>query len=157
MKFSKYLLTAFLLLFVVNISAVERTTLIVDMRDGSHATVALLEQPTITFEGDMMTIVSSKSTMEFKRADVKRYRFHRREITSVEDQPVVLSQATIAENTVYISGVADGTVVTVYTTSGTAVCSGIAAGDECVVSLDSFPCGLYIVTYNDTTIKFFKR
>ena len=157
MKFLKYLLTAFLLLFVVNISAVERTTLIVDMRDGSHATVALLEQPTITFDGEMMKIVSTRSTIEFKRTDVKRYRFHRREITSVEDQPVASPQATIAENTVYISGVADGTVVTVYTTSGTAVCSGIASGEECTVSLDSLPSGLYIVIYNDTTIKFFKR
>ena len=157
MKFSKYLLTAFLLLFVVNVSAVERTTLVVDMRDGSHATVQLLEKPTITFEGDMMTIVSSKSTMEFKRTDVKRYRFFRHSTNSVEDQPVVLPQATIAENSVSISGIADGTTVTVYTISGTAVCSGIATGEECTVSLDLLPSGLYIVTYNDTTIKFFKR
>ena len=157
MRFLKHFFTVSLLLVAVKLSAIEHTTLVVDMRDGSHATVQLLEKPTITFEGDMMTIVSSKSTMEFKRTDVKRYRFFRHSTNSVEDQPVVLPQATIAENSVSISGIADGTTVTVYTISGTAVCSGIATGEECTVSLDLLPSGLYIVTYNDTTIKFFKR
>ena len=157
MKISKYLLTVFLLLFVVNVSAVERTTLIVDMRDGSCATVTLLEQPTITFEGEMMKIVSQRSKMEFKRTDVKRYRFYRNLTTDVEEQPVVSPQAAIKENIVLISGIVDGTIVTIYTTSGTAVCSATATGRECVVSLASLPSGLYIVTYNDTTIKLFKK
>ena len=95
--------------------------------------------------------------MEFKRTDVKRYRFYRNLTTDVEEQPVVSPQAAITENIVLISGIADGTIVTVYTTNGTAICSAIAAGEECVVSLDSLPSGLYIVTYNDTTIKFFKK
>ena len=114
MKISKYLLTVFLLLFVVNVSAVERTTLIVDMRDGSCATVTLLEQPTITFEGEMMKIVSQRSKMEFKRTDVKRYRFYRNLTTDVEEQPVVSPQAAIKENIVLISGIVDGTIVTIY-------------------------------------------
>ena len=156
MKFSKYLLTAFLLLFVVNVSAVERTTLVVDMRDGSSAMVQLIEKPTITFDGEMMKIVSSKTTLEFSRSDVKKYRFSRHEVSSVEE--LYLSpQATIEDNTIILSGIADGVPITVYTASGTVVCCAVADGGSCILSFDSLPSALYIVTYNNTTIKFLKR
>ena len=145
-----------LLLVTVKLSAIEYTTLIVDMRDGSSAMVQLIEKPTITFDGEMMKIVSSKTTLEFSRSDVKKYRFSRHEVSSVEELSLS-PQATIEDNTIVVSGIADGTAVTVYTTSGTVVCSAVADGGSCILSLDSLPSALYIVTYNNTTIKFFKR
>ena len=145
-----------LLLVTVKLSAIEYTTLIVDMRDGSSAMVQLIEKPTITFDGEMMKIVSSKTTLEFSRSDVKKYRFSRHEVSSVEELSFS-PQATIEDNTIVVSGIADGTAVTVYTTSGTVVCSAVADGGSCILSLDSLPSALYIVTYNNTTIKFFKR
>lgn len=146
-----------LLLVTFKLSAVEHTNLIIDMHNGSRATVRLLDRPRITFEGEIMKIVSQSNSMEFKRSDVKHYRFYRRVVTSVEEQRAVQPLAAITENRIIVSGIAIGTVVTVYTATGTAVCSATAAGDECAVSLDSLPCGLYIVAYNDTTIKFFKK
>ena len=145
-----------LLLVTVKLSAIEYTTLIVDMRDGSSAMVQLIEKPTITFDGEMMKIVSSKTTLEFSRSDVKKYRFSRHEVSSVEELSFS-PQATIEDNTIVVSGIADGTAVNVYTTSGTVVCSAVADGGSCILSLDSLPSALYIVIYNDTTIKFFKR
>ena len=145
-----------LLLVTVKLSAIEYTTLIVDMRDGSSAMVQLIEKPTITFDGEMMKIVSSKTTLEFSRSDVKKYRFSRHEVSSVEELSLS-PQATIEDNTIVVSGIADGTAVTVYTTNGTVVCSAVADGGSCILSLDSLPSALYIVTYNNTTIKFFKR
>ena len=145
-----------LLLVTVKLSAIEYTSLIVDMRDGSSAMVQLIEKPTITFDGEMMKIVSSKTTLEFSRSDVKKYRFSRHEVSSVEELSLS-PQATIEDNTIVVSGIADGTAVNVYTTSGTVVCSAVADGGSCILSLDSLPSALYIVTYNNTTIKFFKR
>ena len=145
-----------LLLVTVKLSAIEYTTLIVDMRDGSSAMVQLIEKPTITFDGEMMKIVSSKTTLEFSRSDVKKYRFSCHEVSSVEELSLS-PQATIEDNTIVVSGIADGTAVTVYTASGTVVCSAVADGGSCILSLDSLPSALYIVTYNNTTIKFFKR
>ena len=145
-----------LLLVTVKLSAIEYTTLIVDMRDGSSAMVQLIEKPTITFDGEMMKIVSSKTTLEFSRSDVKKYRFSCHEVSSVEELSLS-PQATIEDNTIVVSGIADGTAVNVYTTSGTVVCSAVADGGSCILSLDSLPSALYIVTYNNTTIKFFKR
>ena len=156
MKCLKFLFVALAFSFSVSASAIERTTLIVDMRDGSSAMVQLIEKPTITFDGEMMKIVSSKTTLEFSRSDVKKYRFSRHEVSSVEELSLS-PQATIEDNTIVVSGIADGTAVNVYTTSGTVVCSAVADGGSCILSLDSLPSALYIVTYNDTTIKFFKR
>ena len=145
-----------LLLVTVKLSAIEYTRLIVDMRDGSSAMVQLIEKPTITFDGEMMKIVSAKTTLEFSRRDVKKYRFYRHEVSSVEELSLS-PQATIEDNTIIVSGIADGVPITVYTASGTVVCCAVADGCSCTVSLESLPCGLYIVTYNDTTIKFLKR
>ena len=145
-----------LLLVTVKLSAIEYTRLIVDMRDGSSAMVQLIEKPTITFEGEMMKIVSSKTTLEFSRSDVKKYRFYRHEVSSVEELSLS-PQATIEDNTIIVSGIADGVPVTVYTASGTVVCCAVADGGSCILSLDSLPSALYIVTYNNTTIKFLKR
>ena len=145
-----------LLLVTVKLSAIEYTRLIVDMRDGSSAMVQLIEKPTITFDGEMMKIVSAKTTLEFSRRDVKKYRFYRHEVSSVEELSLS-PQATIEDNTIIVSGIADGVPITVYTASGTVVCSAVADGGSCILSLDSLPSALYIVTYNNTTIKFFKR
>ena len=156
MKFLKNLFAVLLLFFTVSASADELTTLVVELRDGSSAMVQLIEKPTITFDGEMMKIVSAKTTLEFSRRDVKKYRFYRHEVSSVEELSLS-PQATIEDNTIIVSGIADGVPITVYTASGTVVCSAVADGGSCILSLDSLPSALYIVTYNNTTIKFFKR
>lgn len=144
-----------LLFFAVGLSAQGQTALVVELRDGSCASFLLAEQPKITFEGEMMSIVSSKTDMEFVRSEVKKYRFvdSVASIAEVEDA----SQATFDGNTLIVSGLSDETVVTVYTLSGLSVKKSTPSSGVCTISLESLPSALYIVNYNNTTIKILKK
>ncbi len=149
------ILLILLLLFPVAMSAQGHNTLVIEMRDGSSASFPLAEKPRITFSGELMNIVSSTADMEFVRADVRKYRFADA-ITSVEEAAAT-PETVIDGNTIVISGVPDGTAVTVYTANGVAVMQSTAVCGSCTLSLENLSTGLYIVNYNNTSIKLLKK
>lgn len=144
-----------LLLISVGVSAQGRKTLVVEMRDGSSASFQLVEKPTITFTGKLMSVVSASSSLEIKRSDVKQYYFETVS-TSVGDV-VEEAQAVVSGNTVAICGLPANAAVTVYGANGVQVLSEKAVDGCCTISLDSLPNALYIVNYNNTSIKILKK
>lgn len=149
------ILLILLLFFSVRLSAREYKALVVEMRDGSTASFLLAEKPKITFAGELMNIVSSASGMEFARADVRKYSFV--DAPTSVDEAIVSPEAVIDGNTVVVCGVPDGTAVGVYTVGGAAVMQSTAVGGSCTLSLENLSAGLYIVNYNNTSIKYLKK
>lgn len=143
------------LLFSIGVNADEQSTLIVQLHDGSSASFVLGEHPKITFSGEVMNIVSETTSMEFKRSDVQKYHFSNVP-TSIEEVGEI-PQAVLSGNTLVVSGVVAATPVLIYNASGIEVLSATAFNGRCIVSLDTLPFGLYIVTYNNTTFKFLKK
>lgn len=144
-----------LLLISVGVSAQGRKTLVVEMRDGSSASFQLVEKPTITFTGKLMSVVSASSSLEIKRSDVKQYYFETVS-TSVEDV-VEEAQADVSGNSVALSGLPANADVTVYSANGVQVLSEKAVDGTCTISLDNLPNALYIVNYNNSSIKILKK
>ena len=143
------------MLFAIGIHAEEQSYLVVYLHDGSSASFQLAEHPKITFSGEVMSVASATSSMEFNLSDVKNYLFSNvpTSINEVSEE----FKATVSDNTLTISGVSDATVVRIYNASGIEVLNATATAGSCFVSLHTLPCGLYIVTYNNTAFKILKK
>ena len=144
-----------LLLISIGVSAQERQALVVEMRDGSNVSFLLKEKPTITFTGKLMSIVSASSSSEIKRADVKQCYFAA--VSTSVEEVVCEAQADVSGNSVALSGLPANADVTVYSANGVQVLSEKAVDGCCTISLDSLPNALYIVNYNNTSIKILKK
>ena len=149
------LILLLLMLFAAGASSFAHNILVVAMRDGSSAKFMLESKPKITFVGDVMKIVSSGSSMEFIRSDVKNYHFDS-EGTAV-NETVAESNVSFEGNVLVVSGVAENMPVTVYSSAGVVVKQTVVIDGSCSISLDDLATGLYIVTFNNMTFKFLKR
>ena len=143
------------MLFFATATAFAQSTLVVELRDGSNATFQLAEKPRVTFVGEQLNIVSSSASMEINRSDVKNWHFESA-TTSVDDMAVE-EKATLDGNTLIISVITENTAITLYTVSGAVVKCSTANDGICTIPLDDLTAGVYFVTYNNTTFKFFKK
>ena len=143
------------MLFFATATAFAQSILVVELRDGSNATFQLAEKPRVTFVGEQLNIVSSSASMEINRSDVKNWHFELA-ATSV-DGITVEAKATLDGNTLIISGITENTAITLYTVSGAVVKRSTANDGICTIPLDGLTAGVYFVTYNNTTFKFFKK
>ena len=143
------------MLFFATATAFAQSTLVVELRDGSNATFQLAEKPRVTFVGEQLNIVSSSASMEINRSDVKNWHFE--SATTSVDDITVEAKATLDGNTLIISGITENTAITLYTVSGAVVKRSTANDGICTIPLDGLTAGVYFVTYNNTTFKFFKK
>ena len=143
------------ILFFATATAFAQSTLVVELRDGSNATFQLAEKPRVTFVGEQLNIVSSSASMEINRSDVKNWHFE--SATTSVDDITVEAKATLDGNTLIISGITENTAITLYTVSGAVVKRSTANDGICTIPLDDLTAGIYFVTYNNTTFKFFKK
>ena len=125
------------------------------MNDGTTEYFVLAENLEITFAGELMRVFSTSYSLEFNRVDVKDFHF--------SDVPTSIAGVHASGNTavegnmLIVSGVPEKTAITIYDTSGVVVRQSVAVAGNCTISLDNLVSGLYIVTYNNQTIKFLKR
>ena len=143
------------ILFFATATAFAQSTLVVELRDGSNATFQLAEKPRVTFVGEQLNIVSSSASMEINRSDVKNWHFE--SATTSVDDITVEAKATLDGNTLIISGISEETTITLYTVSGAVVKRSTVINSNCTIPLDGLTAGVYFVTYNNTTFKFFKK
>ena len=157
----KKLLSLFILLcFSVSIFAEGKDVLSVIMKDGTSVYFLLAEKPLITFQDDNVKIVSETDEVMMKRTLVERFEFVADMPTSIDDveEEALRGQFELTGNAVVVNGLADGCKVGLYSINGQAVMSAVAGENGCaILSLEALPAGIYLVNYNDTTIKFIKR
>ena len=157
MKHLRRLLTVlFLFVFFKASATSDKTTLVVELRDGSTADFLLADKPKITFTAQLMSIVSETLSMDFDRGDVKMYRFVNEDVTT-SVKPAVKADAKVSDNTFLLSGVDAGTAIVIYNANGMVVKRATSVDGGCSISLDGLAAGTYIVTFNNTTFKFLKK
>lgn len=156
MKKITYLLL-FFLLSATGLSAEEQTTLIVNLRDGTVASFELSEKPRITFTADEMQVISSTGETTFMRTDIKNYLFGA--TTTVIDKITTDDSIfTVKENMLTLVGLPAGSAVTIFTTEGICVVNGQANDDgNFTHSLNSLSAGIYLINYNNRTIKYLRK
>lgn len=161
----KKLFFAFMLfLFSVSMYAQKKNVLGVFMNDGTAVCFYLSEQPLVTFVDDNVKIVSASEEAMIKRSLVKRFEFLDAIPAGIEDVIEEENNGSVRENveftaeTIHVSGLGAGRKVQVFSLNGILLMTGVAGNDGNVTfSLDSLSPGIYVINYNETTIKFIKR
>lgn len=159
----KKLLAFTLLLFSVAIYAGERSVLSILMKDGSEVCFYLSEQPMVRFVGDDVNINSITEEFSIARKQVERFAFLDAMPTGIENVEVPSDmggreEVTIENGSVSVDGLTAGTDMRIYTIKGQLVASTLTDSEgNATLSLASLPAGIYLINYDDTTIKFIKR
>lgn len=159
----KKLLFAFLLFCIPALMFAEKeTNLRVLMKDGTSVYFLLKDRPIATFVGDMVKIVSSTDEAEIKRTLVDKFEFVDKVPTGIEsveevEDEIANGRFELTQNSIRVEGLAPGCVVRLYSISGQIIASAAADDNGCVtLSLDALSSGIYLVNYNEITIKFIK-
>ncbi|MDO4160400.1 MAG: hypothetical protein Q4D41_08090 [Prevotellaceae bacterium] len=138
-----------MLMLAVTIGAfAEGHALKVSFTDGSSATYALSEKPKVSFSGQDMTITSSDASTSYPRSEIVKITFEEitTSITDVNDA----NNITYSFNNDIFE--AEGTEISVYSTSGSLVTKG-----SDMVSLRSLQSGVYVVRAGKQSIKIRKK
>lgn len=157
----KKLIFAFLIfLFSASMYAQEKKVLGVFMNDGTSVCFYLSELPVVTFVDDAVKIVSAYEEALIERSDVDRFEFLADKPTSVGDveEDVVNENFELDGSTIRVSGLVPGSEVRVFSVNGQLHMTAVAGkSGDVALGLDSLSKGVYLVNYNETTIKFIKR
>ena len=153
----KVVLLLFFSLLSGLIYAQEELALCLSMRDGSSVSFFLNEKPEMTFVADSVKIVSSVSQAKVKRSDVLDIRFKMDVPSGIED---VCENGTveIESECIRVENMKPDGIVSVYSVDGRIVMSEKADGNGlAVIQLHTIPSGIYLLNYNNITIKFIRR
>ena len=145
------------LLFFLGLTATAQSSLIAYLADGSTAVFPLTEYPQITFEGENLKVVAELETIELPRVEVKSIKFEESGATGVEKTPVEGTTIATNDNSISIVGLVDGCTLRVLSIAGQVVLSTTANNGSCSLSLAELANGIYIINYNNTTIKYHKK
>lgn len=149
--------------FSASMHAQEKKVFSVLMKDGTSVCFYLSEQPLVTFVDDAVKIESASEEALVKRSLVERFEFLAEMPTVIEDVEAdndagIREGFELTGNAVVVNGLAAGCKVQLFSVDGKAMMFAVAAEDGNVtLSLDALSQGVYLVNYNETTIKFIKR
>ena len=151
----------FLLLFVFLISgmayAQKDRVLSLSMYDGTSVTFFLKDKPRVTFEGDYVEVVAETSQSKIKRSDVAEIKFLYEEDNAGIDETKVNETVGIGNEYVFVGNLQTGCSVKVLSVDGRLVIDEAADENGSVtISLSALSAGIYILNYNNTTIKFIR-
>lgn len=155
----KLLFAIMLISFSAISFAQNKEVLSILMKDGSQVCFLLAEKPLITFAGDDVKVVSDTDEATIKRTLVDRFEFVAEMPTYVEDveEKIAREQFELTRNVVHINGLNPGCKVQLFSINGQMVLSVVANENGSVtISIDSLPSGIYLVNYNEITVKFIK-
>lgn len=153
----KVVLLLFFSLLSGFIYAQEELALCLSMRDGSSVSFFLNEKPKMTFVADSVKIVSSASQTKVKRSDVLDIKFSMDATNSIED---VSKKETveIGSEFIRVENLKPNGIVNVYSVDGRIVMSEkVDSNGLALIQLHTIPSGIYLLNYNDITIKFIRR
>ena len=145
------------LLFSFGVMSQEKNNMLVFLKDGTQLSFHIEASPRITFSDKNLKIVSTAAAAEIARDNILRFEFMSMPLSSV-NKISDNSNFSIEGNSVIVSPLAPGTQVQVYTLNGSLI-STSDAGSNGIVNLQfsDYPSGIYIIRYNDNSIKFIKK
>ncbi|MBR4847797.1 MAG: T9SS type A sorting domain-containing protein [Bacteroidaceae bacterium] len=156
----KLLLSLLLFTFSALTFAQKKDVLGIFMKDGTSVYFLLAEKPLITFENSDVKVVSSTDEAVLVRSQVDRFEFVADVPTDVEDvqEKVEREKFELTRNAIHLSGLTPGCKVQLFSIGGQSILATAANENGAVtISIDSLPAGIYLVNYNEITIKFIKQ
>lgn len=146
-----------LLFMAISLAAVAQNSLVIYLTNGTTAVFPFAERPKITFAGETFKVASEQATIELPRTDVKTFKFEDSDATGIESTTCESATISTDGDNITINGIADGSAVKIIGINGQIFLTAIASNGSCSLSMESLPCGLYIISYSNTTIKYLKK
>ena len=150
-------------LAVSTVSAWAQTTemcVVVEQTNGGTANYLLSTEPRITFVNDVVTLTSTKETVELPAADVAKV-YLSSVNTSTGIQQVEAPEAvliSLTDGKLALNGLKAGSPVTLYSADGRQLFAGTtSAAGALSLPLGQFPGGIIIVKTTSQTFKFIKK
>lgn len=156
----KLLLSLLLLTFSALSFAQKKDVLGIFMKDGTSVYFLLEEKPLITFENTDVKVVSSTDEAVLERSQVDHFEFVNEIPTAIEDVEEELDREKfeLTRNAIHLSGLTPGCKVQLFSIGGQSILVTSANENGAVtISIDSLQAGIYLVNYNEITIKFIKQ
>ena len=124
--------------------------------DGKVMSINLNEQPVTTYSDGQLIIKTTKTTVTFPLEQVVKYTYT--DATGISTPSAMGSQFSADGESITFTGLKPNTPVYLYTVAGQLVKTVTATGQsKTVVSVSSFPVGVYVVIANGVTFKITKR
>lgn len=126
--------------------------MIINKTDGSMAAIDMAaDMETTVAEGNLVFKKGGVDALSVPVAQVKDWKFTQNSVSGV-DEVAAASQLSLTGKTVVIDGLKAATTVRVITASGQTVLSTVATG-RCELSLEGLAAGVYVISYNNQTLK----
>ena len=156
---TRLLLALFFLIMTAGAWADTQQRLIVWMKDGQKVYYDLAEEPETTFEDGKLAIKTTKTTVYYQLENVLRYTYDG-DITDVVGPKLRPNEIRFMQgkDQMAFDGLADGTVLEIYSLDGMKLGTMQAKGGErTTISFTNRPAGTYIVKVGEASYKFLKR
>lgn len=156
----KRLLKLFLILALLSVSAVsyaQTPRLVVWQKSGEKVYFELADLPETTFEGNLLVIRTSKTSVDYQLDNILRYTYENVP-NSIELQPNErLVRVNSEGDVVTVQGLREGATVCLYSAGGVLLEERTSKGQRPVsFSIRNRPGGVYVVKAGSETIKMMK-
>ena len=143
--------------FQTSIAQSSNSKLIIWKNDGSKVTYALDEHPITTFTSDGVTITTNSISVSYPIDKIQKYTYEgiaSAIATPKADNDILISQNN---NEFTFSNLKEGSSIQVYSVDGLLLHSILVAEKNVLVSLDSYPCGVYVIKADNVSYKVIKK
>ena len=145
------------LLLSFGVMSQEQNSMLVFLKDGTQLTFYIETSPRITFSDKNLKVVSTVTTAEIARENILRFEFASTPFLSV-DKVSCNNDFSIEGNFVVVNSLAPNAQVQVYTINGSLIFTSSADSNGIAgLQFSDYPSGIYIIRYNDNSIKFIKK
>lgn len=147
---------AFLLVLMISLSAKAQVEfLIVNLSDGSAASVALADHPVMKTSDGQFTVEAENLKLSVPISEVVGYSFS--EVSAVEET-MVTSSHNIDNNHIIFSNMKDGENISIFSMNGMIMAQATTNADgKADINISNFPLGAYIVRTSSSSFKFIKK
>lgn len=152
----KILLFPILLLAAI-VARADEQKLQIWLSTGKVMTIKLSENPSTRYVDGNLVIQSSNANISFPLEQVKKYTYSANP-AAISSPEVLGCEFSLDGETLTFTGLKRGTEITVYSLSGQLLRQQTTGSEAVtVVSVSSFPTGVYLVKINGVTYKITKR
>lgn len=149
-----FLIYATVLLVTISALAIEQNVVAIYQLDGQKALFAFADQPEVTYTATDMVLSTTKTTMQYPIAQLKKVQFEKADIGEALDELFVDGRFSFRDGAIEIHGGQPNSRVKIFSISGTLVTQYQLDGNgEGVIPTQSLRGTTYIVTTGSFSFK----
>ncbi len=152
MKLKTFIVAATVLLTSANITAAGYQTIVATPYDGDPVKINISDALNTTFDGGDMVFGDAADAKRIALTNLKSVAFSTEGTTGIENLGNATGEVTVEAGRVVLGNLPAGSHVAVFALDGRTVLSAIAEGSY-VIDLDAFEAGVYVINYNNRSLK----